>query len=273
MDTKRVGKSISFLRSNYGLTQKDLAMHLGVTDKAVSRWERGVGAPDISLLSKLSIVLDTDIESILEGNLSQHEQSWSGILKLDYDEGINAGTLIYNKCAVCYQLSLLMLAGIKEIHVCGKSKDIDIAYDIIGNGERYGINVDYERMDKLGESKSAVGTMLVDGLDFIYGKDVTKCFRRIMNNSRYPINLVNYNKISTSVYFYPNTYETKLILSNEAAEIKVQTMERGIITFPIKSNVDVLDASNLVRILEEHQGEAIADLEEIAVRRNMKPSK
>ena len=86
MDAKRVGRSIAFLRSYYGMTQKEIAERLGVTDKAVSRWERGQGVPDISLLSKLSIILDTDIESILEGNLMQVELKWKGILNLEYNE-------------------------------------------------------------------------------------------------------------------------------------------------------------------------------------------
>lgn len=54
-----------------------------MTDKAVSRWERGQGVPDISLLSRLSIILDTDIESILEGNLTHLELKWKDILNLD----------------------------------------------------------------------------------------------------------------------------------------------------------------------------------------------
>ena len=50
MDATKVDKSIAFLRKYYGMTQGDLAERLGVTDKAVSRWERGQGAPDISFI-------------------------------------------------------------------------------------------------------------------------------------------------------------------------------------------------------------------------------
>lgn len=42
MDAKKVGKAIKVLRSRIGYTQHDLADVLGVTDKAVSKWERGV---------------------------------------------------------------------------------------------------------------------------------------------------------------------------------------------------------------------------------------
>ena len=58
---------ISELRKEKKLTQKDLAEQLGVTDKAVSKWERGLSCPDISLLSKLSQALDITINELLNG--------------------------------------------------------------------------------------------------------------------------------------------------------------------------------------------------------------
>ena len=42
MNSSKVGKTISFLRKHYNMTQHELADKLGVTDKAVSRWENGV---------------------------------------------------------------------------------------------------------------------------------------------------------------------------------------------------------------------------------------
>ena len=63
----KMAQFISELRKEKKLTQKDLAEQLGVTDKAVSKWERGLSCPDISLLSKLSQALDVTINELLNG--------------------------------------------------------------------------------------------------------------------------------------------------------------------------------------------------------------
>ena len=52
-------------RRKAGLTQKQLASLLFVTDKAVSKWERGLSFPDNSILLKLSSILDLDVEKLL----------------------------------------------------------------------------------------------------------------------------------------------------------------------------------------------------------------
>ena len=50
MDALYTGKVIAECRKGLGLTQKELADKLGVTDKAVSRWENGMNFPDIALM-------------------------------------------------------------------------------------------------------------------------------------------------------------------------------------------------------------------------------
>ena len=216
MDTIKVGRTIAFLRSYYGMTQRELANRLGVTDKAVSRWERGQGIPDTSLLTKLSIILDTDIESILEGNLTQRELNWKGILELNYPDGIYADAQMFSKCFVYFQIGFFLLAGINEICVRGIKRDIDFTKDRLGDGGTLGIKINYEtvksRRDELSQvSKTKIfheyyqcgGVMVIDGLDFLYGKDVTKSFRRIIYDSKIPVRLVNFRRKPTSICFYP----------------------------------------------------------------------
>lgn len=50
MDTEKTGMLIKALRKEKGLTQKDLALALHVTDKAVSKWETGKSMPDLALM-------------------------------------------------------------------------------------------------------------------------------------------------------------------------------------------------------------------------------
>lgn len=68
MDNDKSGALISSLRKEKGYTQRQLAEALHVSDKAVSKWECGLGCPDVSLLGALSSVLGVNIEKILEGN-------------------------------------------------------------------------------------------------------------------------------------------------------------------------------------------------------------
>ena len=66
----KMAQFISDLRKEKKLTQKELAEKLGVTDKAVSKWERGLSCPDIALLSKLSQILGVTTSELLNGEIA-----------------------------------------------------------------------------------------------------------------------------------------------------------------------------------------------------------
>lgn len=65
MDAHAVGRKIATLRKSKGMTQKQLASTLSLTRKAVSKWETGLGLPDITVLPKLATVLCVSIDYIL----------------------------------------------------------------------------------------------------------------------------------------------------------------------------------------------------------------
>ena len=65
MNKARLGNFISGERKTLGLTQKDLAVRLHVTDKAVSKWERGMSYPDVTLLEPLAAALDLTVEELM----------------------------------------------------------------------------------------------------------------------------------------------------------------------------------------------------------------
>ena len=71
MDTAKIGKFIRELRKENGMTQKDLADALYITDRAVSKWERGLSVPDIALLEPLSEVLGVSISEIIAGQRNE----------------------------------------------------------------------------------------------------------------------------------------------------------------------------------------------------------
>lgn len=68
MNQERIGRFIAELRKEKKLTQIDLANKLGITDRAISKWENGRGLPDLSLLTPLCEILDVSINELLSGS-------------------------------------------------------------------------------------------------------------------------------------------------------------------------------------------------------------
>lgn len=67
MNQEKIGKLITTLRKEKKLTQKELANILGVSDKSVSKWERGVCLPDVSLFKPLCEVLNITLNEFFAG--------------------------------------------------------------------------------------------------------------------------------------------------------------------------------------------------------------
>ena len=106
MNAEKTGNLIRSLRIKKGLTQKELAHMICVTDKAVCKWEKGRGCPNITLISQLSKVLEVDIQSILQGYLDRNKKI-----------GENMNHLKFYKCPTCGNL----VTSIKsvELSCCG----------------------------------------------------------------------------------------------------------------------------------------------------------
>ena len=73
MNYEKIGEFIAEKRKEKKLTQNELAEKLGVTDKAVSKWERGLGCPDVSILEVLAAELDISILELLKGRKIENE--------------------------------------------------------------------------------------------------------------------------------------------------------------------------------------------------------
>lgn len=73
MDNRKIGELIFRLRKEKGLTQKQLADRMNISDRTISKWERGYGCPDITLLSELSSLLGVNIENMLDGELAPND--------------------------------------------------------------------------------------------------------------------------------------------------------------------------------------------------------
>ena len=258
MDALKVGRSIAFLRKRYRMTQRALADCLHISDKAVSKWERGLAIPDVSLLGKLSVLLETDRESILEGNIASFDVRWNGMLEMNYPHGISASTLLYDKPAVYMQLSYFMLAGITDISILGKDSDVDWVKAQLADGELLGISLRYGEEQDAGEH--IAGTMRVHGLSFLYGKDLTKSFRRILYGAPQSYALENYQGAALGIQFD----RTQVIHKRDALKL-----ERGVVAFPIQSHQELHTASSLIHLIQQAMNENICALSEIAYHRGL----
>ena len=75
MKKKTLGMMISSLRKEKGMTQLELAEKMGVTDKAVSKWERDLSYPDLNSIPKLAEIFDVSVEDLMQNRLeSQREE-------------------------------------------------------------------------------------------------------------------------------------------------------------------------------------------------------
>lgn len=74
IDKEKFGRFLVQLRKERSMTQKDLAERLYVSDKAVSKWERGLSLPDISLLQPLSELLGVSVTELLSGQFIPSDQ-------------------------------------------------------------------------------------------------------------------------------------------------------------------------------------------------------
>ena len=79
-----MGEKIVELRKAGGMTQKELAERMNVTDKAVSKWERNLACPDINSLPRLAEALDISVDELLQISGGQKEESpeWEKILNI-----------------------------------------------------------------------------------------------------------------------------------------------------------------------------------------------
>lgn len=75
MDQIKIGKFIAERRKEKGLTQMQLAQELGITDRAVSKWENGRALPDASLMLQLCQILGISVTELLSGEVIAMENS------------------------------------------------------------------------------------------------------------------------------------------------------------------------------------------------------
>ena len=122
MDQKQTGRFIAERRRELGLTQKELAEKLGITDRAVSKWENGRCMPDLSLLRPLSAILKVGINDLLSGEIisereyrRKSEENLISMADLNLLKSFRFGFLGFYVMAV----SMLIYCIVKNVETSG----------------------------------------------------------------------------------------------------------------------------------------------------------
>lgn len=130
MDCVKIGNLIAKLRKEKKLTQKALADALGITNKTVSKWERGFGCPDLSLWPELSEILGVDMKQMMEGEITLNRPDIGNIDKVRF-----------YVCPSCG--NILVSTGSASIFCCGRK----LEYILPMADSSEDINITVEEMD------------------------------------------------------------------------------------------------------------------------------
>ena len=312
----KVAQAIVYLRKRAGYTQKELAQRLGVSDKAVSKWERGIGLPDVSCLRKLALLLDTDSDSLLAGDVVHHDDDWSGLLLLDHNSnGVGLHTMTYDKPIVYILLSYFLLVGIRKIYIACSAEDQQYMRRQFGDGSELGASLIFIDRDRNGvpciSNSGAYGNyMVVYGRHFIYGADQTRFFQKAMiHRDRVTVLSAPYGDKPYKKLFFDG--DKKILGEQDGEKVVTQydyhalpvlfcpggllervcraiagdeksmdsllrelpayteTLDRGFIEASLDTCDEVMQVSNLIKILQDTCGLPVYSLEEIVRRRGL----
>ena len=123
MDNYITGATIKRLREVKGITQTQLAEQIGVSDKAVSKWETAKGLPDITLIEPLAKALGVSVMELMSGNTVINKNISSNILRSKF-----------YVCPVCG--NVIRTTGDTVISCCGitlpplEAEDVDEAHGV-----------------------------------------------------------------------------------------------------------------------------------------------
>ncbi len=105
---KTLGAMIAELRKAQGMTQLELADKMGVTDKAVSKWERDLSCPDVNSLPNLAAILGVSVDDLMQVKTDASKP------KQGMQETID---LIFKGVAVAMGVGVVVLAVLDELPV------------------------------------------------------------------------------------------------------------------------------------------------------------
>lgn len=125
---KTLGTMISSLRKDKGMTQLELVEIMGVTDKAVSKWERDLSCPDINSIPKLAEILEISVDDLMQGKTETKEQDTK-----EKKENISRNKVDEIVDTVLKGIGIAMGIAVTVLSVLGEL-EINAAFTMLGIG-------------------------------------------------------------------------------------------------------------------------------------------
>ena len=239
----QTGKIIQEMRIKAGYTQKSLADALHITDKAISKWERGICLPDTALLPKIALILGVDINHLM--SVSIEEEDWVGLIDI---QGCDLSQMIYDKPLVYYILSHYLLLGITDIYFVTEKTN----QEYLGKSwyERFGFRFFFT----VPENKNV---MAIKHPWFLFGSDLTQLFQGTMLSGRM-MSLKPENQ--KPIFFFIPGDKSEILKKPDNFDKRCvyRTLGRGMITFDMGDYDKCLDVATFVRTYQMNSGMLIA---------------
>ncbi len=168
MDRERTGALIAAARKENGMTQRDLAAALHVSDRAVSKWERGAGFPDVSLLEPLAAALGVNVLDLLRGERTEGgpdvtvREAIALLVRQTREQTRRRWGQLLGTLAALVLLGFVLLGILDRAGVFLRSVSLEVAAAVYVDGEPLGettVTVEGER--KIIGEKSFVGRFAI----------------------------------------------------------------------------------------------------------------
>ena len=120
MNAQKTGSLIAAIRKEQNRTQQDLANELGVSGAAISKWERGIGFPDVSLMEPLAASLGISIAELFKGDRTEnsvdneYESLLSDLVKVSANEITKKKKIMNWMIAITIAVLYLMISLISH---------------------------------------------------------------------------------------------------------------------------------------------------------------
>lgn len=189
MNQEKIGKFISQKRKEVNLTQEDLAEKLNISKNAVSKWERGLNLPNVSIMQELCEILNITIIELLNGEETTKEEGYLEYIKYHDKKQKQKITIIFITLIILFILGFLFLFYLSNYN---KVK----GYNLSGNGQSF----DYTE-----------GFLLTSNIKYIYS------FGRIniKNDQIKPIDIKNMElKVNDQIIVSGNNLQSKTIIED-----------------------------------------------------------
>lgn len=289
MNTEKIGRFIAKKRKEKNLTQKELALKLNITDRAVSKWERGMGCPDISLLEELSKILDISIIELLNGEEVAEINEKNIIDSMKFSKENYKNKIINNLNTVLITIIIIIililaflniinsinlnkkgLNNLNQLNIENSLNNIENKIKIIKNNKGKYSDGDYKKitiyinsLDKLFSNETK---------EFLYKKNYTlKDYYKFKDYS-YNNFYVNYNNLNDSLYYTLIKYDTNIIdnmikyerLNNKLIQINsnISNIIDNSYKYNLK-NIDLMDIDSFLYITYVKEEQLLKDIIEV----------